>query len=966
MPTTAAIPRSDGRARPWRSAGILLVDAALLWPAVSGGAHTGWPLAVTQLLILAALFLWLSGMAESGRFAWRRTALDLPVGLFTVLILLQLALGNGPLRHWALAAPADGPAALPGRLFLLGTVSPYQTARSLLLFLSYVGVYVLVVNLIQRRHELDRLVSVLLLAGAVLAFLSIVDFLLREAWLFNWRPGPFGSRLTGPFVNPDHWATWMVMLICLGLGHLAGRRGSRQHRGSRTLSTPARRREDTLRQYLPLFGLTLMALATVLTLSRGALLAVLAAGLMLLAGLARVRSRLWVLGLSAVLAAMTLTYALWIGVAPLLARLAHSEHVGRLEQWRSSLPMILSFPALGVGLGAYKDIYFRFQPALLLPGRVYFPYAHSDLLQLVVETGVAGAAVALWAAIRVVRDLVGAHLLGRGRCPVTTEARVRRSDPFSVGIMLGALGAVVAICAHSAVDFSARIPADGVLAAACLGIATVAAHTRFGESGAHSLAETREIAPGPRWRPRAIAGAAIALLGVLFVPLITSQARAVAPAMAEPERRMAAARHVWATLASPGDARAAEARALAGAAADELRRRIASTPTDPYLHERLAWALDLQAVVEPARAAEYRRAALAHMQRAVTLQPENPLLRRSLSALALSPSPPQLTLAIEAGRAAAERDPSLLGSLADQLGPFALTDAQWAALAPPDPIDRAELARHLETRGFLREAAGLYEQAASDALAGDEPVIRWLLARLLLRLRQPEKALEQIDDALADLPGNPELHLTRALAMAALRSPVEALEAHHAAVASAEGRRGAVFPTESPRLRAAISAELGAESRVSVTRYRRALAQRLTDERQWAAAREEWERARTEAPLDAQGEFSRGLALEATGDPQQAAEAFRQAVKLAPARTAFRARLAARLWEAERYVQAIAEWQTIAGQDPANVDVALALGRAYLRTGDRARALAEYRRALALAPGSTEAKQSVARLEGKP
>src|SRR5262245_20489002 len=99
MPTTVLIQRSDGRARPWRSAAILLVHAAVLWPALAGGAHVGWPLAATQLLILAALFLWLLSMAGSGRFEWRCTALDLPLVLFIALIFLQLAVGNGPLRQ---------------------------------------------------------------------------------------------------------------------------------------------------------------------------------------------------------------------------------------------------------------------------------------------------------------------------------------------------------------------------------------------------------------------------------------------------------------------------------------------------------------------------------------------------------------------------------------------------------------------------------------------------------------------------------------------------------------------------------------------------------------------------------------------------------------------------------------------------------------------------------------------------
>ncbi len=65
-------------------------------------------------------------------------------------------------------------------------------------------------------------------------------------------------------------------------------------------------------------------------------------------------------------------------------------------------------------------------------------------------------------------------------------------------------------------------------------------------------------------------------------------------------------------------------------------------------------------------------------------------------------------------------------------------------------------------------------------------------------------------------------------------------------------------------------------------------------------------------------------------------------------------------------MQAIAEWQKIAAQEPANLEARLALARAYLRTGDRSRAIGEYRRVLALAPGHPEARQAVARLSGLP
>jgi tetratricopeptide (TPR) repeat protein len=119
-------------------------------------------------------------------------------------------------------------------------------------------------------------------------------------------------------------------------------------------------------------------------------------------------------------------------------------------------------------------------------------------------------------------------------------------------------------------------------------------------------------------------------------------------------------------------------------------------------------------------------------------------------------------------------------------------------------------------------------------------------------------------------------------------------------------------------------------------------------------------------PLDGAGEFSLGLAREATGDPDGALEAFRQVVALEPSRASAHAHLASRRWSREQYTQAITEWQTAAAQQPDNVETALALARAYLKVGDRVHALAEYRRVLGLSPGLPEARQAVAHLEPKP
>ena len=178
---------------------------------------------------------------------------------------------------------------------------------------------------------------------------------------------PRGTRLSATFVNPDHFAAWLEMLICLGVGYVLARSRPRSEdaEGGGPVGSRAGR-ERIVRRFLPMIGIVVMALALVFTLSRGgiaSLVLALAALLALQGARGRARSSLVLVGL---LLALTAGYAAWIGLGPLIARFEGDQYGGRLLQVRSTLDMLRSFPLLGVGLGAYRDIYFRYQP----PGAV--------------------------------------------------------------------------------------------------------------------------------------------------------------------------------------------------------------------------------------------------------------------------------------------------------------------------------------------------------------------------------------------------------------------------------------------------------------------------------------------------------------------------------------------------------------------------------------------------------------------
>jgi len=1004
--TTAPTVRADSPAPRLAYANAALLYGLLVWPAVAGGAHQGWPLAATQLLALLGLLGWILRMLADRRLEWRRTALDLPAALLIVLVLAQLALGNRPLRAWGLAPPPADPAALvelPAPFLALGTVSPDQTAQSLGLFLTYASAYVLVVNLIRRRGELDRLVRTLLLVGGLLSFLGLIDYLSREAWLLGWRGNPSPSRLSGTFVNPDHWASWLGMLTCLGIGYLAARRGSDHHGPSLAgLINSRRQREAAIRRYLPFVGIGLTSLALVFTLSRGAVASLLITLVALLVLLGRSGRLRWSLALLAALAAITLACGVGIGLAPFLARLGGTDYGGRLIQWLTTLPMLTAFPTLGVGLGAYKDIYFHYQPPALAPGKVYFPYAHNDVLQLAVELGVAGTALVVFAAWRVARDLVAGHLFGRGGCPVAAgEGRGRRrNDPWSLGIALGALGGVGALSVHSLFDFSARIPANGILGAACLGIATVALHTRFTAKGEQHLAATRSRALGPgRLLPAAAGTAAIVAAAALTWPILAPAvvlARLPAPGEPAPlariedalavdrgnarllraraELRLEAVRRIWSAGAASGDRvfpPLEEARPLdlLNGAVEDVRLALSRVPSDPFLHELLARAHATATAIDPSRRSAHWSEMMTHARRAIALAPDNPFLYRTLAALAMSGPAPMIEVGLRSSREAVQRDPALLPALVDRFLPLNLAADQWVAMVPDGAVDRLELGGLLESRGFLNEAALVYRRAREAASGGEGVLARWALATLLIDTERYEAAVIELEAALRLDPENPELHLARAHALAGIGDPA-ALPAYRAALAAAEARviepsrEGFVWGVPAPRAQAL--ARLGRAAQPRPTRYRRAFAQYLTDQKLWGEALAEWNRALGEAPLDASGHFSRGVALDGTGGGAAAIEAYRKAVSLDGKRLRFRLRLAERLWDADQYYQAIDEWRAVSAGQPGNLEVLLPLARAYVRVGEQSLALREYQRILTIAPEQVEAQQAWARLRQVP
>lgn len=290
-------------------------------------------------------------------------------------------------------------------------------------------------------HNFGYLVSAYAFAIAVFA---IVQALANPSQIY-WSITPrWGGYIFGPYVNHNHYAGLMELLLPLMLGFLFSRPSA-----------------DPARPWLS-FAAVIVFASVVLSGSRTGLVSVtievVAFVIVLLASVKLRPGRLATLLLLASLSAVPL-YA-WLAPDFLAARFQSALHSPeatygeRRNMALDSLVIMRNFPVTGSGLGTFSTIYPQFQ-SFVTDQQV--DHAHNDYAEFLTETGIPGGAILLAAL-----SLFAVHAW-----------RNLRSLPRS-SIDWVRIGATISCCGlllHSFTDFNLHIPANAAWFAVCAGIA---------------------------------------------------------------------------------------------------------------------------------------------------------------------------------------------------------------------------------------------------------------------------------------------------------------------------------------------------------------------------------------------------------------------------------------------------------------------------------------------------------------
>ncbi len=364
------------------------------------------------------------------------------------------------------------------------TVCPAATRQSLALLILATSIFFLASVLFCRPATHLWLLGLVAANGAAIGFFGLAQNLTWNGQIYWTIVLTNGGGPFGPFINRNNGGGYLVLCLAASVGltlwclghffnawdltarsHRNPREGIRSRITTRIVSAVAELNAQTL-TWLTIAGLLVAAICC--TLSRGSVLAMLAAVLVTVAVMIVSQRR----GLAILwpVAAMAVGLSLigWVGlsdeVGARLATLFDDETIqqGRWPHWQDGLKAASDYPRAGSGLGTYRFVYAQYQERL---AEVWFRYAENVYLQVLVEGGIIGLALLLSGL-----SLIGAsvwRLLKYGD-DLTTLA-------FAVTGVFALAGQMVA----SMFDFGLFIPANFLLfALLCGALAGSAARLR--------------------------------------------------------------------------------------------------------------------------------------------------------------------------------------------------------------------------------------------------------------------------------------------------------------------------------------------------------------------------------------------------------------------------------------------------------------------------------------------------------
>ena len=375
--------------------------ALLMFGPLAFGATQAWSQFVQRTFALVLFALWISRQYFRGSIGMPNNPLLLPAALFFSFVVIQSLTGLTVYRYATLSEALN------------------LVPCGILLFVGG--------ELLERRRRLHDFVIAMAIFGCAVALFAMFQDFSGTDKIYGIVPLHYLSVLLyGPYANHNHYAGLMEMLT--------------------PLAGAAAFLENGAKRSLLLFATILMAASIVLSRSRGGMVGLGLSLIFLCIVLYRTdRERRSALAIFAVTTGIAVV-VLMLANESVLQRLKETEDNYRISIYADSVRMWWHKPLLGFGLGTFPSAYPEFRSFYI---NLIVNHTHNDFLEMLVDTGLVGAILSGWFLFLVIR----------GGMRKVTDTNDQEGRILALGMMTG----IVALLAHSMLDFNLHIPANAAI-----------------------------------------------------------------------------------------------------------------------------------------------------------------------------------------------------------------------------------------------------------------------------------------------------------------------------------------------------------------------------------------------------------------------------------------------------------------------------------------------------------------------
>ena len=382
----------------------------LMFGPAAFGAVEPWSTFILETGSVVLTLLWLRKQWLDGELTIQWNPLFLPMAGFGLLILLQIVLRASAYRH--------------------------DTISGALLYCAYGMLCFLSAQTLLRSSQARKIGVILAIYGFTIAAFALLQGISSNGKLYWFYPVSHGGWIYGPYVNHNHYAGLMELLVPIPLVISLSRLAPEKERIAAGIAA------------------AVMVVTIFLSGSRGGMIAIFVELVIFVIVLLRQRKSIRIAIAAGAFAIVLVSLLTWLGGKELTSRVSsissetRTELSGgmRLSIDRDALRVFRSKPLLGWGLGTFPVVYPQYRSFYT---NFFVNEAHNDYLQLLCEMGLLGFGTMVWFLIVLYRTAL-------------RQIRNWASDVSSAVTLACTLG-LTGILVHSVLDFNLQIPANAAL-----------------------------------------------------------------------------------------------------------------------------------------------------------------------------------------------------------------------------------------------------------------------------------------------------------------------------------------------------------------------------------------------------------------------------------------------------------------------------------------------------------------------